>query len=178
MDLAASKVIEPIGKVRTVRVHKRRTRYRLSGCAGEVADVAAGDRSTRTIAIESEDPSAVIDAVRRFGLEGYVNTSYPRGMRALIDGEPERYAVIDIGTNSVKFAIAEVNDAGASRRVVDRSPGLPDLPGRGARPLLLQVPRGVPGRVEYARAGGDAQRRYANRIDDGRGSNAPRLAYD
>jgi exopolyphosphatase / guanosine-5'-triphosphate,3'-diphosphate pyrophosphatase len=121
LDQLVSELVEPIGEVRTVRVHKRRTRYRLSGCAGEIADVAAGGRATRTIAIESEDPSAVIDAVRRFGLEGYVNTSYPKGLRALIDGEPERYAVIDIGTNSVKFAIAEVDDAGASRRVVDRA---------------------------------------------------------
>ena len=121
LDQLLSEVIEPTGEVRTVRVHKRRTRYRLSGCVGEVADVAAGDRATRTIAIESEDPSAVIEAVRRFGLEGYVNTSYPRGLGALIDGEPERYAVIDIGTNSVKFAIAEVDDAGASRRGVDRA---------------------------------------------------------
>ena len=121
LDQLLSEVIEPTGEVRTVRVHKRRTRYRLSGCVGEVADVAAGDRATRTIAIESEDPSAVIEAVRRFGLEGYVNTSYPRGLGALIDGEPERYAVIDIGTNSVKFAIAEVDDAGAARRVVDRA---------------------------------------------------------
>ena len=36
--------------------------------------------------------------------------------------------------------------------------GLPDLPGRGARPLLLQVPRGVPllSGSSMFRAGGDA----------------------
>ncbi|MBK7768494.1 MAG: hypothetical protein IPI44_22140 [Sulfuritalea sp.] len=46
-------------------------------------------------------------AVRELGLGGYTNTSYPRGSAALIDDEPVRYAVIDAGTNSVKFHIGE-----------------------------------------------------------------------
>ena len=64
-------------------------------------------KPTRTIAVESEDAAAVMRAVRELGLGGYTNTSYPRGLKALIDDEPERYAVIDAGTNSIKFHIAE-----------------------------------------------------------------------
>ena len=41
------------------------------------------------------------------GLDGYLNTSYPRGLTALIEDRPVRVAVIDVGTNSVKFHIAE-----------------------------------------------------------------------
>ena len=150
-----AEVIEPMGEVRAVGVRKRRTRYQLSGCMGEMTDVAIGDRSTRTIAIESEDPSAVIEAVRRFGLEGYVNTSYPKGLQALIDDEPERYAVIDIGTNSVKFVIAKV-DEGGGRPVVDRAEVTRlgqgrDADGRIADEPLERTTAAIVGMVEEAR---------------------------
>jgi len=46
-------------------------------------------------------------AVCELGLGGYTNTSYPRGLAALIDDQPVRYAVIDAGTNSIKFHIGE-----------------------------------------------------------------------
>ena len=113
-------LVEPSGVVRAVRVHKRRVRYTLSGCMAEIADVEADGRTARTIAIESEDASAVIAAVRSVGLDGYVNTSYPRGLAALIDGPP-RYAVIDVGTNSVKFHVGERDAGGRWRAIVDRA---------------------------------------------------------
>ena len=55
------------------------------------------------------------------GLEGYRNTSYPEGLRALLDGTPARYAVIDTGTNSVKLHVAEVAPDGGWRTVADRA---------------------------------------------------------
>jgi exopolyphosphatase/guanosine-5'-triphosphate,3'-diphosphate pyrophosphatase len=78
-----AELVEPTGAVRAVRVHKRRVRYTLGGCRAEVADLEVGGRPARTIAIESEDASAVIAAVRGIGLDGHVNTSYPRGLAAL-----------------------------------------------------------------------------------------------
>ena len=121
LDELLAEVLEPLDRVRTVRVTKRRTRSTYAGCSAEVTQIRADGRSTTTVAIESEDGGAVARAVGEARLAGVTNTSYPSGLRALIDGEPERYAVIDIGTNSVKFAITEVDDAGASRRVVDRA---------------------------------------------------------
>ena len=59
--------------------------------------------------------------MREFGLSDYTNTSYLRGLAALIDDEPERYAVIDAGTNSIKFHIAEQDASGRWRSVVDRA---------------------------------------------------------
>jgi len=50
-----------------------------------------------------------------------MNTSYPRALAALIDDEPERYAVIDAGTNSIKFHIGERDVRGKWRTVVDRA---------------------------------------------------------
>ena len=97
----------PGGAIRAVKVHKRRTRYTVGGCMAELSEVVADGRATRTIAVESEDAAAVIRAVRELGLAGYRNTSYPRGLAALVDDQPARYAVIDVGTNSVKFHVGE-----------------------------------------------------------------------
>jgi len=121
LDQFVTEVAEPSGAMRAVKVHKRRVRYMVGGCTAEVSDVVADGRPTRTIAIESEDAAAVIAAVRSVGFGGYVNTSYPKGLRALIDGAPARYAVIDVGTNSVKFHVGERDAGGRWRAVVDRA---------------------------------------------------------
>jgi len=111
----------PGGAIRSVRVHKRRIRYTVGGCMTELSEVVANGKPIRTIAVESEDAERVIRAVRDLGLGGYANTSYPRGLAALIDDEPVRYAVIDVGTNSVKFHVGERDLGGRWRTVVDRA---------------------------------------------------------
>jgi exopolyphosphatase/guanosine-5'-triphosphate,3'-diphosphate pyrophosphatase len=87
----------------------------------ELSEVVADGKAIRTIAVESEDAKAVIAAVRSLGLGGYVNTSYPVGLAALIDGTPARFAVIDAGTNSIKFHVAERAADGKWRTVADRA---------------------------------------------------------
>lgn len=87
----------------------------------ELSEVVANGKPTRTIAVESEDPAAVIAVVRSLGLGGYANTSYPRGLAALLDGTPARYAVIDVGTNSIKFHVAEKASDSRWRTVADRA---------------------------------------------------------
>jgi len=111
----------PGSPIRAVRVRKRRTRYTVGGCMAELSEVIADGKATRTIAVESEDAAAVIRAVRELGLAGYRNTSYPRGLAALVDDEPARYAVIDAGTNSVKFQVGERGVDGKWRALVDRA---------------------------------------------------------
>jgi exopolyphosphatase/guanosine-5'-triphosphate,3'-diphosphate pyrophosphatase len=107
--------------IRAVKVHKRRARFTIGKCTAELSQVLADGRPTQTVAVETEDAPAVLAAVRELGLEGYVNTGYPRGLAALIDGEPLRYAVIDVGTNSVKFHVGEQSADGSWRTVVDRA---------------------------------------------------------
>jgi exopolyphosphatase/guanosine-5'-triphosphate,3'-diphosphate pyrophosphatase len=121
VDQFLAELIEPGGAVRAVPVHKRRVRYTLGGCMAEIAEVEADGQGTRTIAVESEDASAVIAAVRSTGLDSYVNTSYPRWLAALIDARPARFAVIDVGTNSVKFHIGQRDADGRWRAIVDRA---------------------------------------------------------
>jgi exopolyphosphatase / guanosine-5'-triphosphate,3'-diphosphate pyrophosphatase len=115
-----AELVEPSGAVRPVRVHKRRVRYRLAGCMAETAEVEADGRTQRTIAVESEDRSAVMAAVRGVGLVGHTNTSYPRGLAALVSGS-SRHAVIDVGTNSVKFHVGERDPFGSWRAIADRA---------------------------------------------------------
>ena len=114
-------LVEPGPAVRLESVHKRRVRYRVEECMVELTDIAVGDRHTRTLAIEAEDPDAVWAAVTALGLTDRVNTSVPRGLLALVGDERPRYAVIDVGTNSVKFHVGEQTVDGAWQRVVDRA---------------------------------------------------------
>jgi len=114
-------VVRPSADVAAVQVHKLRRHYTLGGCMAELTDVSAGGSSTRTIAIESPDADRVIAAVREAGLGDRRNVSFPQGLRALVASGTRRYAVIDVGTNSVKFHIGERDAAGSWHRVVDRA---------------------------------------------------------
>jgi exopolyphosphatase / guanosine-5'-triphosphate,3'-diphosphate pyrophosphatase len=121
LDELLDELIRPSGDVRDARIRKRRARFEVGGCMGELTDVSIDGRSTRSVAVESEDPDAVVEAIRVLGLGSFVNTSYPRGLAMLIDGVPPRYAVIDMGTNSVKFHVGERGADGSLRTIVDRS---------------------------------------------------------
>ena len=149
-------LVEPSDAVRVVRVHKRRVRFTVGGCMAERTDVEADGRAARSVAVESQDPSAVIDAVRGLGLDDRVNTSYPRGLAALVDAGPTRYAVIDVGTNSVKFHIGERDAAGRWRAILDRAEmtrlgeGLGDHGAIAAEPLERTV-AAIAGMVDEAR---------------------------
>jgi exopolyphosphatase / guanosine-5'-triphosphate,3'-diphosphate pyrophosphatase len=156
LDQFLAELVEPSDAVRVVRVHKRRQRYTLANCMAEVADLEVDGQVARTIAVESEDPSTVIAAVRRLGLDGQVNTSYPRGLWARMDDGLQSYAVIDVGTNSVKFHIAERDPDGSWRAIVDRAEltrlgeSLGDQGAIAAEPLERTV-AAIAGMVEEAR---------------------------
>lgn len=121
LDHFLADVAGPGSAIRPVRVHKRRVRYAVLGCTSEVTDVVADGQATRTIAIESEDAAAVVAAMEAMGLAGFRNINYPEGLRRLLDGAPARYAVIDVGTNSVKFHLAEAVSGGGFRTLADRA---------------------------------------------------------
>jgi exopolyphosphatase/guanosine-5'-triphosphate,3'-diphosphate pyrophosphatase len=114
-------LLDPTEHVRPVSVHKRRDRHHLDECWVELTEVDVGDRHTRTLAVEAEDPELVWATVTKLGLRERVNTSVPRGLLALVSGERPRYAVIDVGTNSVKFHVAEQRDEGSWQPLVDRA---------------------------------------------------------
>jgi exopolyphosphatase / guanosine-5'-triphosphate,3'-diphosphate pyrophosphatase len=84
------------------------------------------------------------------------NVSFVRGLKALVGFGSERYAVIDVGTNSVKFHIGERSPDQAWRKVVDRAEvtrlgqGLQETGRLGAEPIRRTV-AAVAGMVEEAR---------------------------
>lgn len=114
-------VLGKAGAVRPVKVHKRRVRFTVGGCMAERSEIRAQGRTTSTVAVESADAGAVVRAVNSLGFTDYLNTSYETGLGELLDDVPPRFAVIDVGTNSVKFLISEHLADGTWRTVVDRA---------------------------------------------------------
>jgi exopolyphosphatase/guanosine-5'-triphosphate,3'-diphosphate pyrophosphatase len=114
-------VVRPSVDLLAIRVHKRRERYTIAGCMAERTEIRTDREATRTIAVESEDAARVTEAVNELGLASYPNVNVPRGLKALVGFTARRYAVIDVGTNSVKFHIGERRPDGVWRTVVDRA---------------------------------------------------------
>ncbi len=75
----------------------------------------------QTIAVESEDAAGVIAAVRELGLGARPNVNMARGLKTLVGLGAKRFAVIDVGTNSVKFHIGERHADGGWSTIVDRA---------------------------------------------------------
>lgn len=77
-------VVMPHPDIDAVEVSKHRETYSVSGCLAEVAEVVIGGESVRTVAIESTDLEALSKAIRRAGLGGYDNVSYPRAIKDIL----------------------------------------------------------------------------------------------
>jgi exopolyphosphatase / guanosine-5'-triphosphate,3'-diphosphate pyrophosphatase len=141
LDQLLDELVSPNPDLLAVKVHKRRQRYTIGGCMTELTDLHTDVGDTRTVAVESEDADDVIATVRELGLSSFQNTSFPRGLKTLAGLRPQRYAVIDVGTNSVKFHIGEREADGTWRRVVDRAEvtrlgeGLDESGRLGAEPI-------------------------------------------
>jgi exopolyphosphatase / guanosine-5'-triphosphate,3'-diphosphate pyrophosphatase len=104
-----------------VPVHKRRAHHRIGGAMAELTDIRTATGSRRTIAVESEDAALVTAAVSDLGLSSRRVVCVARGLKALVGFDSQRYAVVDVGTNSVKFHVGERAADGEWRTVVDRA---------------------------------------------------------
>jgi exopolyphosphatase / guanosine-5'-triphosphate,3'-diphosphate pyrophosphatase len=121
LDQLVEELVRPSPHLRAVSVRKRRSHYTVGGCLAELTDVEAGSEGTRTLALESEDPALVRAAVDGLGLSSRPNVSFPRGLKALVGFGAHRYGVVDVGTNSVKFHLAERSADGSWLQLVDRA---------------------------------------------------------
>ena len=90
-------------------------------CTSELSDVAVDGVKTRTIAVEAEDAAAVVAAVASLGPPGMPTPTIRAAWRRRFSGAPPRYAVLDVGTNSVKFHMAEAGGGGTWRTLTDRA---------------------------------------------------------
>ena len=113
-------LLEALGVV-VLRVHKRRAHYSVGGCMAERSEVRTAHGASETVAIESEDPDRLRAALRELGLDPHRNVSMARGLKVLAGIGAHRYAVIDCGTNSVKFHVGERRADGTWTTIVDRA---------------------------------------------------------
>jgi exopolyphosphatase/guanosine-5'-triphosphate,3'-diphosphate pyrophosphatase len=83
-DQFVGELIDPDPRLRALEVHKHRERFTVGGAMAELSEVRAAEGARRTIAIESEDPSLVVAAVRELGLPLRPNVCLARGLKALV----------------------------------------------------------------------------------------------
>ena len=121
VDQLIDELVTPTPGLLAVEVEKRRAHYKVDGCMAEVTEIRAGQSSRRTIAVESEDAAGVIAAVRELGLGARPNVNMARGLKTLVGLGAKRFAVIDVGTNSVKFHIGERHADDGWATIVDRA---------------------------------------------------------
>ena len=107
LEQLVAELVRPDPALTDVAVHKQRVHYEFAGCMAELSEVTAAHRSTRTIAVEAEDPALVIAAVRELQLADRPNVCLARGLKTMLGLDPVRFAVIDVGTNSVKLHVGE-----------------------------------------------------------------------
>ena len=103
VDELLADLVGPREDLRVLEVHKSRHRALLDGCMVELTQLTVGGTTLPTVAVESPDPALVLETVRRIGLEGRSNTCVAKGLKSMLRWGPSRYAVLDIGTNSVKL---------------------------------------------------------------------------
>jgi exopolyphosphatase/guanosine-5'-triphosphate,3'-diphosphate pyrophosphatase len=121
LDELLDEVVHADPALHSIDVHKRREHFTFAHCMAELSELRTDVGSRRTISIESEDPARVLAAVTELGLEARANVSVPCALKALAGLGTRRYAVMDIGTNSVKFHVGERRADGEWRTVTDRA---------------------------------------------------------
>jgi exopolyphosphatase / guanosine-5'-triphosphate,3'-diphosphate pyrophosphatase len=114
-------LLPPHPDVRVVDVHKRRAHYAVDECTVELTELTADGMTTRTLSVESPDAAQVAAVVRRLGGADRRNVSVARGIKSMLGFGTRRHAVIDVGTNSVKFHVGERRADGTLHTVVDRA---------------------------------------------------------
>jgi exopolyphosphatase/guanosine-5'-triphosphate,3'-diphosphate pyrophosphatase len=121
LDELLAEVVGPDPDLLAVEVQKRRQHFSTGGCMAELAEIRTAHGTRWTLVVESEDPELVSAAVRELGYDTGRNVNLPRILKALTGFDAHRYGVIDVGTNSVKFVVAERAADGEWRFVVDRA---------------------------------------------------------
>ena len=159
LDQLVDEVVGPSPELVAVAVRKHRVHYTVGGAMVELSELRTDHGAARTIAVESEDPARVVATVRELGLEGRPNVSVPRELKTLAGFDAHRFAVIDVGTNSVKFHVGERSADGAWRTITDRAEitrlgeGLADSGRLGDEPIARTV-AAIVAMVEEARRDG------------------------
>ena len=77
-------VVKPHPRLAAVELAKARRRYEFGGCAAEFVEVEIGGGVMHSVAVESTNPRAVLDAVGELAIGGYPNVSYVRQIKSML----------------------------------------------------------------------------------------------
>ena len=78
-------VVGPHEDLKMVQVEKERHGFMINGCIVEIANLKFDGQPVRTVAVEMEDPAAVIQTVRELGLDGFKNVNYLKALKRFVD---------------------------------------------------------------------------------------------
>ncbi|MCG8508216.1 MAG: hypothetical protein MI741_03215, partial [Rhodospirillales bacterium] len=81
-------IIRPHPQLVSVRVFKRRFAFTVNGCITEIAEIEINGAGLQTVAVESVDVPAILEARRMLGLDEYENVNYLRAIKRVIGMEP------------------------------------------------------------------------------------------
>ncbi len=82
-----SLLVAPHPDLRKVVVDKTRHGFMINGCIVEIAELKFDGRPIRTVAVEMEDPAAVMKTVRDLGLAGFENINYLKALKRFMGME-------------------------------------------------------------------------------------------
>jgi hypothetical protein len=84
-------VIRERPEIAVVAVSKTRLHFSVNACQAEFASVTIDHIKQETVAVESEDPDAVLSLTDRLGIAGVENTNYVRRIKQLLKlpGSPD-----------------------------------------------------------------------------------------
>jgi len=88
LDQFQYELIRPHKDLSAAQVIKRRFGFTVNGCITEIADLLVNGAAIRTVAVESEDPEAVLHAMEILGLGAYENVNYLLAIKRIIGMEP------------------------------------------------------------------------------------------
>ncbi len=77
-------VVKSHPRLAAVELGKIRRRYALGACAAEFVEVEIGGRVLHSVAVESANPRAVLDALGELAIGGYPNVSYVRQIKSIL----------------------------------------------------------------------------------------------
>ncbi len=81
-------IIWPHPALFAAHVFKRRFSFTVNGCITEIAELLINGAAIQTVAVESEDVAAVLEAQEMLGLTGYENVNYLLALKRVMGLTP------------------------------------------------------------------------------------------
>lgn len=87
LDQYLDEVIKPNPQLSAVSVFKRRFAFTINDCITEHAEILINGGGFQTVAVESVDVAAILEAKKMLGLDEYENVNYLRAIKRVIGME-------------------------------------------------------------------------------------------